>query len=138
MANPELEDACYLPTGIPVTPQARRIGYTFPVYVSHTVFAKACKWDGHSRFQTNFDKRINELIVHAYDGMIKRLATSDDFVFYKFKCWFWDRYASRDAKKKRMDKFGARLFLDKDGSPWMYIFDLKKDRIENLEKGKFE
>lgn len=136
MADAELQDSCYLPSGVPVTPQARRLGYEFPVYVSDRVFNEACRWSGLSRFQTSLDRRIFELLQHAYEGMLKKLTQTDDFLYYPFKCWYWDRHAGPKTKKKRRARYGARLFVNEDGMPWMYIFDLKHDRIENLEKAE--
>ncbi len=135
MDSPELQDHCYKPSGVPVTPQARRLGYEFPVYVSDPVFSEACRWNGISRFETSVDRRIYELIQYAYEGMLKKLSQQDDFLYYPFKCWFWDRDANAETKKKRRRRFGARLFVQEDGTPWMYIFDPRTDRIEALEKG---
>jgi hypothetical protein len=72
---------------------------------------------------------------YAYEGMLKKLSQQDDFLYYPFKVWFWDRHANANTKKKRRRRFGARLFVQEDGSPWMYIFDPRTDRIEALEKG---
>lgn len=135
MADTEREDSCYEPAGVPVTPQARRLGYEFSVYVSNLVWAKCCIYSGASKFETTLDKRIFELIASCYQGMIKRLSVDDTFVFYKFKHFYWDRYASAFTKKKHKVKLGARLFLDSSGVPWLYIFDLERDKIESLKKG---
>ena len=136
MDRSELQDNCYKPAGVPVTPQARRLGYEFPVYVSDVVFNTACRWNGISRFETNVDRRIYELMQYAYEGMLKKLTQQDDFLYYPFKVWFWDRDANAKTKKKRRRRYGARLFVQEDGSPWMYIFDPRADRIERLEKGE--
>lgn len=136
MDSSELQDSCYKPSGVPVTPQARRLGYEFPVYVSDVVFAEACRWNGLSRFDTSLDRRIFELLQYTYEGMLKKLTQRDDFLYYPFKVWFWDRHANAKTKKKRRARYGARLFVQEDGSPWMYIFDPKFDAIELLEKGE--
>lgn len=136
MDDTEREDACYKPSGIPVTPQARKLGYEFPVYVSDVVWRQACVFAGSSRLETTLDRRIYELISSCYDGMIKRLTQDDEFVYYKFKHWFWPPLANANTKKKRKRTFGARLFLNENGEPWLYIFDIERDSIEALEKGE--
>lgn len=137
MADAEREDAYYYPAGIPITPQARRYGYVFPVYVSKTVWSNACVTTGlPSRLGADQERRIMTLIMDCYEGMTKKLATQDDFVFYAFKTWHWDR-SRPNAKKQRRARYGARLFLHPDEStPWLYIFDMKADKIEDLTKGE--
>lgn len=136
MDSSELQDSCYIPSGVPVTPQARRLGYEFPVYVSDRVFGEACRWNGLSRFETSVDRRIYELMQYAYEGMLKKLTQADDFLYYPFKVWFWDKDANAKTKKKRRRRYGARLFVNEDGTPWMYVFDPRFDRIETLQKGE--
>jgi len=137
MADAERKDSYYHPGGIPVTPQARRFGYEFPVYVSKHVWGVACIAEGiPSKHGTNLDKRIWHLLEYCYEGMAKKLATSDDFLYYEFKLKFWDRKRPK-AKKQTKAKFGARLMLDPstDG-PWLYIFDPLVDTIDTLEPGE--
>lgn len=135
----ELADALYFPAGITITPQARRFGYEFPVYVSDVVWSNYCMYSGSSRHGTNQHRRIVELLQYCYDGMTKRLAVSDDFVFYYFKIWFYDRYATGKEKKKHRVRLGARLFIDpQTGGPWLYIFHPERDHIQDLKKGEID
>lgn len=136
MADPEREDAYYHPSGIPITPQARRFGYEFPVYVSDVVWSTLCVSTGiPSKHGTNIDKRIFHLLQYCYDGMTKELARHDDFVYYSFKAWYWDRKRP-GAKKQSKIKLGARLLLDPStGGPWLYIFDPNVDTIDMLKAG---
>ena len=137
MANTEREDSYYHPDGIPITPQARRFGYDFPVYVSKGVWAAFCiASDIPSKHDTDLEKRIWHLLQYCYDGMTKKLATSDDFVSYQFKIWYWSR-KKPNAKKMSRARLGARLMLDPStDTPWLYIFDPLVDYIDLLEKGE--
>jgi len=136
MADAEREDSYYHPGGVPITPQARRFGYEFPVYVSDVVWSKVCiAINIPSRKGANLEQRIWHLLQYCYDGMAKKLATTDDFLYYEFKAHFWSRDRPA-AKKKQKWKLGARLLLDPstDG-PWLYIFAPNVDSIDTLEKG---
>jgi len=136
MADPEQQDSYYHPGGVPITPQAVRFGYEFPVYVSKHVWGTACVAEGiPSKHSTNLDKRIWHLLQYCYEGMAKKLATEEDFLWYGFKVRYWDRNRPK-AKKQVKDRYAARLFLDPstDG-PWLYIFDPSVDHIDTLEKG---
>ena len=133
MEDPEHQVPRYHYLGIPVTPQATRLGYEFPVYVSENVWANCCAYNGSSRHDTNLDRRINELLASCYEGMLKKLTQTDDFVFYEFKHWFWERYATAAKSKKEKAKLGARLFLGEDGGPWLYIFDPVMDNGSDLK-----
>ena len=137
MSDQELQDSCYIPSGVPITPQARRFGYEFPVWVSKTVWAEQCVAVGiKSRHGTNLDRRIIELLQYCYEGMTKRLTQSDDFVYYHFKIWYWSR-AKPNAKKKKRARLGARLLIDPStGGPWLYIFNERVDTIDALEVGE--
>ena len=137
MADSEQDDSYYHPGGIPITPQARRIGYIFPVYVSKTVWDQTCLLKGvSSRHRVTQDGRIGELLNQCYEGMIKKLATADDFVYYDFIAFYWSRNRPRATKQQRW-KLGARLLLDPSTeTPWMYIFAPNVDRIDTLEKGQ--
>lgn len=126
----------YYAGGIPVGPQARRMGYEFPVHVSKTVWKNQCMWRGASRLQTTADKRIFELLQSCYDGMLKRLTQEDDFVFYYFKTRYWPADAGSGIRKKKRARLGARLFLDPSTEgPWLYIFDPEADTADQLEQG---
>lgn len=137
MSDQEQQDACYHPAGVPVTPQARQFGYEFPVHVSTTVWREQCVAIGiMSRHNATLDRRIIELLQYCYDGMLKKLTQQDDFLYYPFKIWYWDRNRPQ-AKKKRRARLGARLFLDPStGGPWLYIFNEKVDSIDALEPGE--
>ena len=136
MADAEREDSYYHPGGVPITPQARRFGYEFPVYVSDSVWAAFCIANGiASRHQQNLEQRIWHLLQHCYEGMAKKLATEDDFIQYFFKVWYWRR-DKPNAKKQARARLGARLFLDPStGGPWLYIFAPNVDSIDTLEQG---
>ena len=135
MADTERDDAYYHLGGVPITPQARKFGYEFPVYVSKNVWSQQCMWD-HGR-GTSTDRRILELLQYAYDGMIKALSVSDDFVSYWFKVWYWQRDASKTKKKKGRTRLGARLFrTPEDGTPWLYIYNPAKDTLDELTSGE--
>jgi hypothetical protein len=114
------------------------MGYEFPVHVSNVVWQEACLWNGSSCLQTSVDKRIYELVQACYEGMLKKLTQHDGFLFYTFKHWAYKRRATRDSRKKRRLRYGARLFVDETGAPWLYIFDPKRDKIEALEKGTLQ
>ncbi len=133
----EREDSYYYPGGVPITPQARRFGYEFPVYVSGVV------WDTYvhpGKLALEYDKgqerRIWELLQFCYEGMAKKLATSDDFLWYPFKIWYWDNQRPK-AQKKRRGQLAARLFLyPHTEMPWLYIFDPRRDDGSELSKEK--
>lgn len=137
MADAEREDSYYHPSGVPVTPQARRLGYEFPVYVSDRVWREICVTTGlPSRLEASLDQRITRLMQYCYDGMMKKLTQTDDFLFYYFKVWYWDRERP-NAKKQRRARLGARLFLDPStGGPWLYIFRPGVDSIDALKQGE--
>lgn len=137
MSDQEQENSYYHPGGVPVTPQARKLGYDFPVYVSNTVWREQCVAIGiMSKHNATLDRRIIELLQYCYEGMIKRLTQTDDFVYYSFKIWYWGRNNPK-AKKKKRARLGARLFLDPStGGPWLYIFNERVDSIDDLECGE--
>jgi len=137
MDDPEREGSYYHPGGVPITPQAHRFGYEFPVYVSNIIWGDMCIAVGiPQRHDTGLEKRIWHLLQYCYDGMAKKLAAEDDFLFYEFKAYYWDRDRPT-AKKMTKVKLGARLFLDPstDG-PWLYIFIIGVDGIDALKKGE--
>ena len=135
MDDTERDDSSYHPAGVPLTPQARRFGYEFPVYCSQYIWKTMCVASGvSSKRNTNTEKRINHLLQYCYDGMIKKLATQDDFVFYEFKVYFWDRSNSKRTKMIK-EWVGARLLLDPSTEgPWLYIFSPFVDKIDTLTK----
>ena len=125
----------YHPGGISVTPQARPFGYEFPVHASKAVFHEMCLATAGKHRQTT-DQRIFALLKSCYEGMTKKLATEEDFVYYPFKHWYWPAHRP-EAKKQVKAALGARLFLDPStGGPWMYIFNERVDTIDTLEKGE--
>ncbi len=130
------EDSYYNPAGVPITPQARRFGYEFPVYVSSIVWSKVCIAQGiPSKHAASLEQRIWHLLQYCYEGMAKKMAADEGFLYYEFKAFYWDR-SRPNAKKKQRWKLGARLFLDAstDG-PWLYIFAPNVDSIDALERG---
>ena len=137
MADSEREDSYYIPAGVPITPQARRFGYEFPVYVSHLVWGKVClSGDIPQKHGASLEQRIWRLLQYCYDGMSKKLATSDDFLSYEFKVHYWSRERV-NAKKMVKWKLGARLMLDPStDTPWLYISAPNVDSIDVLEKAQ--
>lgn len=135
MADAERENSHYHPSGIPLTPQARRLGFVFPVYISRAMWRVTCSMgEIKSKRCTSTDRRINELLVACHEGMLKRMAVSDDFVFYKFKHWHWSAHEPERSKKTKTT-LGARLLIDPSTEePWMYIFDPYVDHIDALEE----
>jgi len=131
------QHAHYHPNGVPITPQARRFGYEFPVYVSRAVWSAFCMNSGlPSRHMETLEGRIQKLLAYCYEGMAKKLTQTDDFVFYYFKIWYWSRTKPK-AKKQARARLGARLFLDPStNAPWMYIFHPNVDSIDMLEPGE--
>lgn len=132
----------YWPTGLtPITPQARRRGVAYPTYITDALWKRAVSWTGPSRFKTNVDKRIFELIDSMIKGMDKRMAGSDDedgFLFFKFKHWFYER-GKPNAKKKASMKCGCRLFINPDtNEPWILVFDPEYDYATQLKKQDLE
>ena len=138
MENTEREHHHYWPDGLtPVTPQARRFGYEMPVYVTPTVWREAILWKGPSKFQTNPDKRIFELLESCFVGMGKALASADDRVSFTFKHWFWPADVKPGRKKQTKGKFGARLLLHPETEePWLLIFNITQDGISDLKRGE--
>lgn len=136
MANSEPFHNHYWPGEnlVPITPQAQRFGYVFPVYVTRSVWSLSISWkQGKS---TNPDKRITELLDSSWKGMGKALSSEPDRVMFPFKHWYWDRDRPK-AKKQRKTEFAARLFLYPDTEePWMLIFLPTVDGAEVLDYGE--
>lgn len=137
MADPEQDDSYYHPGGVPVSPQARKFGYEFPVYVSDNVWSICCVSADIKRIRnTSLDRRVSELLTYCYEGMMRKLAVEDGFLWYNFKVWFWSRSRPNSKKKQRM-RLAARLFLDPSTKgPWLYIFAPNVDSIDALKKGE--
>lgn len=137
MDDPERENSYYHPGGVPLTPQARRFGYDFPVYASDEVWRACCVSLGiMSKHGETLEKRIWHLLQSCYEGMAKKLAVEDDFLLYYFKIWYWRR-GTPNAKKQGRARLGARLMLDPSTEgPWLYIFDPRVDKIDALVQGE--
>lgn len=137
MADPERENSYYYPAGVPVTPQATRFGYNFPVYVSKLVFNSVCVADGiPSKHNASTDQRIWKLLEACYEGMTKRLTQEETFLWYTFKIFYWNR-KRKAATKMQSGKLAARLFLDPEtGGPWLYIYVPNVDGVDDLEAGE--
>ncbi len=142
MAEDIGEHSYYYPSDklIPVTPQARKVGFEYPIYVTERIWARALSWTGQSsKRKTNVERRIFQLLEACSDGLQKKLAgdpnDEEGFVYFQFKHFFWDR--DRDeAKKKTKMKMGCRLFLHPDdGKPWMCVVDPDYDYALELKKG---
>jgi hypothetical protein len=133
MVDSERADSHRNPTGVPVTPQARKFGYEFPVYVSLAVWSELVLTDGiPSKRGTTVDLRIWEVLEASYEELLKQLAQLGDdeeaFLYYPFKAWYWSRHKPK-AKKKVHKELGARLFINPDtDEPWLYLFDPEVDR----------
>lgn len=126
MADSEQEGSVCDPFGIPVTPQAKRVGIEFPTYVSSYVWANYCITDGlPSRLEQTVDTRVAKLLIHMLEGLEAKSAVDEGFLWFPFKIWYHDRKQPR-AKKQKRARLGARLFLTENGEPWIYVFDLKE------------
>ena len=103
------------------------------MHVSHAVWKTICVAAGiPQRHNTNTDKRIRQLLMACYEGLQKKLAVEDDFVFFRFDMHYWDRFSPRKKKKTRA-KLGARL-IRYEGEPGLYIFDPSVDDGSSLEE----
>ena len=123
---------------IPITPQASRYGYVFPVHVTRSVWSNAITWTPQRNRKDTAESRIYDLCHACYEGMGKALAAEPDRVYFEFKHWFWDRLKPK-AKKKVKAKYGARLLLDPETEePWLLIFDPSADGKEVLKHGEPE
>lgn len=140
MESSEQEHSHYWPGAdcIPITPQATRFGYVFPVYVTKSVWSDVITWTPQKGKETSAEKRIYDLLDSCWKGMGKALTSEPDRVMYTFKHWFWDR-ARPAAKKPAKMKFGARLLLDPETEePWLLIFNPADDDKEVLKRGEPE
>jgi len=126
---------------VPITPQARRAGFEYPMYVTPAIWAKAISWSGESsKRNTGTDKRIFQLLESCSDGLTSRLsadsADEEGFLYFKFEHFYWERGRKDKAKKKAKMKIGCRLFLDPDTKvPWMLLLDPDYDYGLELKKG---
>lgn len=119
---------------IPISPQARRVGWTYEVYVTRSVWSGCISWTPNKK--SNPDKRIFELLESTWQGMGKALSEEGDRLMYRFKHWYWERGRPK-ARKQRMAKLGARLLLDPETEePWILIFDPQRDGNEVLKHGE--
>lgn len=119
---------------VPVTPQARTLGYPFPVYITKNVWSECVSWPGGRN--TSPDRRIYETVSSAYEGMLKRLSVDDQMVQYEFKHWYWSKSRPK-AKKPRKITLGARLLIDfETDEPWMLIFDPEFDDDRVVVRGE--
>ena len=121
---------------IPITPQARQLGWTYDVYVTHSVWGRCITWTKGKN--TNPDRRIFQLLESCWDGMGKALSSEPERVMYQFKHWYWRRNRPK-AKKKVKGQFAARLLLHpQTEEPWILIFDPLRDNEGVLEHGEPE
>lgn len=129
-----LEDY-YWPDGlVPVTPQARRFGFTMDVYVTKRVWGDVCVWTAGRG--THTDARLFELLTACFNGLGKALAKTDDMLYFQFKHWYKERARPR-AKKRTRVKLGARLLLNpSSGEPWLLLFHPEYDFANQLKKGE--
>ncbi len=136
------EHSYYFPSKelIPITPQARRSGFEYEMYVTPALWSKVLGWANQSsKRKTNADKRIYQLLESCSDGLQKKLSSDPDdaegFVYFRFKHFYWEK-GRDDAKKKAKMKVGCRLFLHPvTQQPWMLCFDPDYDYALELEKG---
>ncbi len=138
------EDDLFMPSDdlVPITPQARRVGFEFPVYVTQTIWNRCISWTGGPyRHNTSPDRRIFELLDACSTGLQKKLAGSDEedgFVYFRFKHFFWDK-GRKNAKKQASIKIGCRIFLDPEKqAPWILLFDPDYDYSNVLKKGEVD
>lgn len=138
MADSEFNHNHYWPgeTLVPITPQASRFGYVFPVYVTRTVWNLSVAWKQGKN--TNPDKRIYELLDSCWKGMGKALSSEPDRAMYSFKHWYWRRERPKATKQARTT-FAARLFLHPETEePWMLIFHPVTDDMRVVDYGEHE
>lgn len=141
MEDQELVHSHYWPGEgcIPVTPQARRLGWAFPVYVTDVVWGECITWsqkDNTRKRSSNPDKRIFDILESAWQGMGKALTKEPDRVMYPFKHWYWQRGRPKATKQRKL-RLGARLLLDPETEePWVLIFDPQEDGMEVLKHGE--
>lgn len=137
MESPEqtnTEHSHYWPDDlIPVTPQARRYGYVFDVYVTKRVWKDMCVWSEGQNLST--DKRLWQLLDSCYRGLGAALSVHDDFVSFTFRHWYKKKRKPK-AKKMAKIKLGARLLLHPETEePWLLLFDPEYDFTDQLKKG---
>lgn len=119
---------------VPISPQASRFGYAFPVYVTRTVWNLSIAWKQGK--DTNPDKRIFELLDSCWKGMGKALSSEPDRIMYPFKHWYWERNRPKASKMAR-STLAARLFLDPETEePWMLVFHPQADGLEVVVYGE--
>ena len=119
---------------IPITPQARRLGWTYPVYVTQSVWTYRVSWKQGK--DTSTDKRIFDLLDSCWKGMGKALATEPERLSYSFKHWYWPKDRPK-AKKQAKAQLAARLLLDPETEePWILIFDPITDHDGVLKHGE--
>ena len=136
------EHSYYWPSDVlvPITPQARRAGFEYPMYVTPAIWSKCLGWTGQStKRKTSADKRIFQLLESCSDGLTSRLsadsADEEGFLYFQFKHFYWEKGRDK-AKKKAQIKVGCRLLLDPDTkAPWMLLLDPDYDYAIELKKG---
>lgn len=136
MENQEPIHSHYWPGGecIPITPQARRLGWEYDVYVTSQIWSRCITWTPDKK--TNPDKRIFQILDSAWIGMGKALTTDPDRVMYTFKHWYWPLGRPK-ARKKVQITVGARLLLDPDtDKPWILLFHPLYDTPEVIRRGE--
>ncbi len=117
---------------IPISPQARRFGYTMDVYVTKRVWKSQCSWQDS---RSNTDKRIYEILRSCFNGLSKALAVNDDMVSFTFKHWSLSQ--NPKARKQIQYKLGARLLLNPGTeAAWLLIFDPENDTVDELTRGE--
>jgi len=136
------EHSYYWPSDelVPITPQARRAGFEYPMYVTPAIWNRCLGWANQSsKRKTSPDKRIYQLLESCSDGLTSRLsadsADEEGFLYFQFKHFYWEKDRDKAKKKVKM-KIGCRLLLHPDTKvPWMILLDPDYDFALELKKG---
>lgn len=122
------------PAGLtPLTPQAVRLGFTTPVYVTPAVWSAVIR---KGEQKATPDSRIFGLLDSMGTGIAKAVAgNNDDGLWVPFKHWHTPN--DRPGAKKAIEtKLGTRVFIDpRDGEPWLLIFHPQHDNWEYRDDG---
>ena len=125
------EEPRYKPTGISLSPQARRLGFSVPTHATLTVWHSLCAWRG-PKHKSNTDKRIWALLKSLRDGMAKKMSSQEEgFLMFRFRHFAFENNRPQ-AKKMRQVEVAARLFRTRDDDIWMLIFDPTNDDMHTV------
>lgn len=107
-----------------LSPQARRVGFGYPVYCTHAVWH-----DSVIHPREDMDSRIFSLLTSLVDGLGKAMATTradSDVIHFHH----WRMPKKKEAKKARETQLSSVLFTDTDDHVWILIIDPAVDDID--------